>query len=61
MRHDVAGAGETVNRFFAARMLERHPELLYINREDDAGDPGLRYAKESYHPIYKLKKYNVVL
>ncbi|MDE6611839.1 MAG: phosphatidylglycerol lysyltransferase domain-containing protein, partial [Muribaculaceae bacterium] len=61
MRHSVAGAGETINQLFAGRMLERHPGLLYINREDDAGDPGLRYAKESYHPAFKLRKYNVLL
>ena len=61
MLHDVAGAGEAVNRFFAERMLERHPQLKYFNREDDAGDPGLRYAKESYHPAFLLHKYNVVM
>lgn len=61
MMHSVAGAGEAINNFFAHRMLERHPELLYINREDDSGDPGLRYAKESYHPAYRLLKYNVVM
>lgn len=60
MDHTVAGAGEAINKFFAERMLERHPELRYINREDDAGDPGLRYAKESYHPAMKLRKFNVL-
>lgn len=59
MRHDVAGAGETINKLFAAAMLRRHPEIVYINREDDGGDPGLRYAKESYHPVMMLRKYNV--
>lgn len=61
MRHDVAGAGESINKFFASEMLRQRPELRYINREDDAGDPGLRYAKESYHPAYLLKKYNVMM
>lgn len=59
IEHLVAGAGETINKLFAARMLERHPEIEYINREDDAGDPGLRKAKLSYHPAFLLKKYNV--
>lgn len=59
MNHDVAGAGETINKLFAAEMLRRHPQLKYINREDDAGDPGLRYAKESYHPLRLLHKFNV--
>ena len=59
MNHEVAGAGETINKLFAAEMLHRHPGLRYINREDDAGDPGLRYAKESYHPLRLLRKFNV--
>lgn len=59
MDHSVAGAGETINKLYAAEMLRRHPQLRYINREDDAGDPGLRYAKESYHPLRLLRKYNI--
>lgn len=59
MDHAVAGAGESINRFFAERLLELHPGLRYLNREDDAGDPGLRRAKESYHPLEVLPKYNV--
>ena len=34
-----AGAGESINKLFAAEMLMRYPGLKYINREDDAGDP----------------------
>lgn len=61
MDHTVAGAGETVNKLFAAMMTERHPDLRYINREEDAGDPGLRQAKMSYNPAIVLKKYDVIL
>lgn len=59
MNHLVAGAGETVNKLFAEMILGRHRDLRYINREEDVGDPGLRHAKESYHPALILKKYNV--
>ena len=31
----------------------------FVNREEDVGDPGLRYAKESYHPHALLAKYVV--
>ncbi|MDE6464861.1 MAG: phosphatidylglycerol lysyltransferase domain-containing protein [Muribaculaceae bacterium] len=59
MDHNVPGAGETINKLFAEYMTSRHPEIRYINREDDAGDPGLRRAKESYHPLRVLEKFNV--
>ena len=61
MNHDVSGAGESINKLFAAEMLMRYPGLKYINREDDAGDPGLRKAKQSYHPAAMLRKFNVTL
>lgn len=59
MDHNVAGAGEAINKLFAADFCARHPEVQYINREEDAGDPGLRRAKESYCPTRILAKYNV--
>lgn len=58
-RHAV-GSYEMINNLFAERMLERHPELKFVNREDDSGDEGLRLAKESYHPVDKLKKFNII-
>lgn len=58
-RH-IAGSYEMINQLFAKEIWEKFPELKYINREDDAGDPGLRFAKESYHPCNILRKYNVI-
>jgi hypothetical protein len=45
-----------VNQFAAA---QRQEQLLYINREEDMGDPGLRASKQSYHPVALLKKFVV--
>ncbi|MCH5247199.1 MAG: DUF2156 domain-containing protein [Muribaculaceae bacterium] len=59
MDHRVSGAGETLAHLFSSMMSERHPEIVYLNREEDCGDEGLRYAKESWHPAMLLKKYNV--
>ncbi|MDE6754136.1 MAG: phosphatidylglycerol lysyltransferase domain-containing protein [Muribaculaceae bacterium] len=57
---NVNSSYEMINYVFAKAMCEKHPEIQYINREDDAGDMGLRMAKESYHPVEILKKYNII-
>lgn len=61
MDHTVNGSGETVSSLFCAMMLDRHPGLAYVNREDAAGDPGLMRAKQAYQPLRLLDKYNVTV
>ena len=58
---NLNGLYEMINMSFSKDMKETYPSLAYINREEDAGDPGLRKAKESYHPVMLLNKYNVLI
>ncbi len=55
---EIRGAYPMINREFA----ERIPDYIkYVNREDDAGDAGLRQAKESYYPIFMVEKFSAHL
>ena len=53
----VPGAYAAVNRAFARAVRDTHPELTFLNREEDMGLAGLRQAKLSYAPdallVYK--------
>ena len=57
--HNIPGSGETVAHLLCREMLETDPGLIYVNRQDNAGDDGLRRAKESWRPSRLLPKYNV--
>lgn len=61
MDHSVSGVGETIAHLFAGSMTRKYDDLRFLNREEDCGDPGLRYAKQSWQPAMLLRKYNVVL
>ena len=53
---DVQGAYAAINRAFARYVREKYPNVKYLNREDDTGNPGLRQAKLSYHPHHMVEK-----
>ena len=54
---DMNGAYPMVCRELTRMVMARHPELKYMNREDDMGLESLRRSKLSYKPEYRLKKY----
>lgn len=55
---DYEGAFAMMNREFLAHEWQ---EYKYVNREEDMGIPGLRKAKESYRPVFMIKKYVATL
>lgn len=57
--HEIAGSSEAINRMFVNDMLAEHPEITYVNREEDLGDPGLRQVKRAYNPAMMLNRYEV--
>ena len=54
---DIQGAYAIVNREFARWVRAHHPEIRYLNREEDMDIEGLRKAKESYYPDLMVEKY----
>lgn len=54
---EIEGAYPMVNREFVRQIIRLHPEITYINREDDMGYPNLRQAKLSYYPEYMIVKH----
>ncbi len=56
-RDEYRGAYQMINQQFCKNTWSGY---AFINREEDMGIEGLRRAKESYQPIFLLKKYTVV-
>ncbi|MDD5686964.1 MAG: phosphatidylglycerol lysyltransferase domain-containing protein [Elusimicrobia bacterium] len=52
------GIYQAINQMFCESEASGYK---YINREQDLGVPGLRKAKESYHPFKMIKKYTLSL
>jgi hypothetical protein len=48
------GSYQAINNMFLQHCCPK--DINYINREQDLGVPGLRKAKESYHPEYMVEK-----
>lgn len=57
---DYQGAYQMIVKEFSSDMMKTHG-ILYINREEDVGDEGLRTSKLSYHPVQLLDKYCILL
>lgn len=54
---DIAdGAYAAINNGFARYLREQHPNVRFLNREDDLGMEGLRKAKLSYCPHHMVEK-----
>jgi len=53
------GVYQILNNEFAKHFVTNDVKL--INREEDDGDPGLRFSKNSYHPCKIVSKYIVIM
>jgi hypothetical protein len=50
---EIEGLYQVINRWFCQKELGN---FKFVNREQDLGIPGLRKAKESYHPHHMVEK-----
>lgn len=57
---DMDGAYPMVCREMAKLIKRRHPDMRYVNREDDMGNLSLRKSKLSYKPEYILEKHTAI-
>lgn len=55
---DYKGIYQAINWLFVSRLPE---SILWINREQDLGDEGLRKAKLSYNPAGFVKKFTCII
>jgi hypothetical protein len=57
-KSSIEGLYTLINQQFA---LREWSGTSYINREQDLGEPGIRKAKLSYHPVRLIEKYTVYI
>jgi len=55
---EYKGVYQFLNKTFLSRQAKNY---IWVNREEDMGDDGLRKAKLSYHPVRYEKKYIVTI
>jgi hypothetical protein len=55
--HFMEGLSQLVNREFCRLLFG---DCRYVNREQDLGEPGLRNAKLSYHPVELVRKFRII-
>ena len=55
-RPDIQGAYAAINCELARYIRDKHPEVKFLDREEDMGIEGLRKAKQSYYPHHQVEK-----
>ncbi len=55
--NNYRGAFNIINRDFCANEWK---DYKYINREEDMGVSGMRYAKRAYNPVKMIEKYRTI-
>jgi hypothetical protein len=54
---NINGAYPMVCRELTRQVMAKHPELIYMNREEDMGLDSLRRSKQSYKPELMVRKF----
>jgi len=55
---EYEGAYPMINQLFLEDQVSNY---LFVNREEDVGEEGLRKAKLSYYPVERITKYSTSL
>ena len=58
---DFQGAFPMINQEFSKWIRDNYPQVAFIDREEDAGSPGLRKAKQSYGPDRMTRNFSVLI